>query len=167
MPVRHQAAVAAALALTLAGAAPASAANIAIAGFDYSDTSGEPRDQTAEHAARMRDFLATLREKLDGAALPALVLPCAPACTAGDTNPAALIADARRQGAALLVYGGIHKVSTLIQYAIVQVVDLSRDALVLERQVSFRGDTDDSWRRAARFIAGSLRAGLDQPHAQP
>ncbi len=58
----------------------------------------------------------------------------------------------------MLVYGGIHKVSTLIQEAVVQMVDVEQDRLVVDRRISFRGDTDDAWRRAAAFAATSLRA---------
>ena len=45
-----------------------SPAPLAIAAFDFRDTSGEPRDQPAEHAARLKLFDSALREKLIGEA---------------------------------------------------------------------------------------------------
>jgi hypothetical protein len=38
----------------------------------------------------------------------------------------------------------------------VQVVDLAADKLVFDRLVSFRGDTDESWQRAGRFLVREL-----------
>jgi len=131
---------------------------VAIAGFDYTDTSGEIRDQRAEHATRLTVFLHTLQTELAGKESRVLILGCAPACTARDTAPDILLASARDAGATMLVYGGIHKVSTLIQEAVVQMVDVEQDRLVVNRRISFRGDTDDAWRRAAAFAATSLRA---------
>jgi hypothetical protein len=157
-------------------AAGARAQTIAIAGFDYTDTSGEVRDQSREHAGRLADFLRTLQAGLTGPGLAgpglagpglanegsnALILGCAPSCTAKDTAPEVLLASAREVGATRLVYGGIHKVSTLIQEAIVQMVDIEQNRLVLDRRISFRGDTDDAWRHAAAFAAASLRSGSD------
>src|SRR6516164_7072839 len=53
----------------IAVASPAAAADatpvpIAVLDLDYVDTSGEPRDQTQEHAARIRRFSDALRSDL-------------------------------------------------------------------------------------------------------
>src|SRR6476659_4478075 len=101
-------------------AAGVRAQTVAIAGFDYTDTSGEIRDQRAEHATRLTVFLHTLQTELAGKESRVLILGCAPACTARDTAPDILLASVRDAGATMLVYGGIHKVSTLIQEAVVQ-----------------------------------------------
>jgi Protein of unknown function (DUF2380) len=69
----------------------------------------------------------------------------------------ALIATARRAGARLLVYGGIHKMSTLVQWGELQVVDLEREQLLLRRSFTFRGDSDEAFRRAAGFILENLK----------
>jgi hypothetical protein len=141
-------------------AGPARAASIAIAGFSYVDSSGEQRDQSAEHAARMVAFLNTLRDDLAAEGQTALLLDCAPACKPPATALDDLEARARAAGATLLIVGGIHKVSTLIQDGLVQVVDIARNRIVVQRDISFRGDTDDAWRHAASFIASSVRVGL-------
>jgi hypothetical protein len=43
---------------------------------------------------------------------------------------------------ALAVCGGIRKMSPLVQWGEVQVLDLQRNELLLRRTVTFRGDTD-------------------------
>lgn len=129
-----------------------------IAEFDNHDTSGEVADRGEEHAARVRGFADLVRGTLAAdEKYEALRLECPESpCSAGSMDPEALIDAARTSGARLLVYGGIHKVSTLIQWGQVQVVDLEENRLLLDRSFSFRGDTDDAFRRAARFIAGYL-----------
>jgi hypothetical protein len=67
-----------------------------------------------------------------------------------------LIAKARAVGARLLLYGGIQKMSTLIQYGNAEVVDLEADRLVFDQNISFRNDSDEAYRRAARFLVGEL-----------
>jgi hypothetical protein len=43
--------------------------------------------------------------------------------------------------------------STLVQWARVDVLDLKTDKSVLHRLYTFRGDTEDAWRHAALFVA--------------
>ena len=56
-----------------------------------------------------------------------------------------------------MVYGGIRKMSTLVQWVEVQVLDLQRNKLLLRRTVTFRGDTDTAFRRAAAFVTEILK----------
>lgn len=42
--------------------------------------------------------------------------------------------------------------STLVQFAKVQVLDLKLDKLVFERLLTFRGHSDDAWDHAQRFV---------------
>jgi hypothetical protein len=72
-------------------------------------------------------------------------------------------AEARRAGARLVVYGGIRKMSTLVQWGEVQLVDLDRNELLLRRTVTFRGDTDEAFRRAAVFVGETLRDVMPKP----
>lgn len=125
-----------------------------VAEFDYLDTSGETRDQSTEHAARLREFAALLRRDLDaGGKYDVRDLDCpADPCSAGSMHPDELVQAARQAGARLLIYGGIHKMSTLIQWGKLQVVDLESDKLLLDRSFSFRGDDDRAYRRAAEFV---------------
>jgi hypothetical protein len=133
---------------------------IIVAEFDYRDTSGEARDQEAEHVARLRRFAAFLREELErsGKYRPvAFACPEEP-CSAGHSDPAELIEEARRAGAALILYGGVQKMSTLVQNVKVEMVDVASNRLVFQRWLTFRGDTDDSWERTSRFVVRDLVA---------
>lgn len=131
---------------------------VAVADFDYADTSGEATDQAAAHAARLRALTQQMRDGLDDSGrYRVMQLACASGpCSAGNTDPAEPIAKARAAGARLLVFGGVQKMSTLIQFASAQVVDLEADRLVFNRRLSFRGDTDEAWRRAGEFLVADL-----------
>jgi hypothetical protein len=77
-------------------------------------------------------------------------------CAVRGSEPTILMAAARNAGAKLLLYGGIHKQSTLIQWAKVEVIDLERERLVYNRLLSFRGDDANAWRRAEQHLAKDL-----------
>lgn len=130
---------------------------VAVANFDYIDTSGEVLDQREVHATRVQAFSKALRTDLTQEGHYRIVpLDCAVACSALDANPGRLLEEARHQGARLLVFGGIHKQSTLIQWLKVEVIDLHSQEVVLDRLMSFRGDDDDSWHRAEAFLVKSI-----------
>jgi Protein of unknown function (DUF2380) len=138
---------------------------VAVADFDYVDTSGEVADQSAEHQARVTAFAGLLRDNLGGQSeLRVLPLDCPDhPCTASSMPSDAFIAAARRSGARLVVYGGIRKMSTLVQWGEVQLLDLETDKLLLRRTVTFRGDTDTAYRRAALFVGETLRDAMPKP----
>jgi Protein of unknown function (DUF2380) len=131
---------------------------IAVADFDNLDTSGEAADRTSQHAERVQNFGRLLRDDLAVAGNYRIVrLQCGqPMCSASSLGGDALIAAARHAGARLLVYGGIHKMSTLVQWGELQVVNLDREQLLLRRSFTFRGDSDEAFRHAAVFIRESL-----------
>ncbi|VTZ28304.1 conserved exported hypothetical protein [Methylocella tundrae] len=124
---------------------------VAVAEFSYVDTSGEERDQRADHAARIAAFSETLRASLtDGgsrvvAPLTCREVPC--------STPESLIESARQARARILIYGGIHKMSTLVQWEQLNVVDVDDGKPVLTRLLTFRGDNDEAWRKAALYTA--------------
>jgi len=142
-----------------APAVAGSATAIAVADFDYHDTSGEVANQATQHAERMQLFGRLLRDELAGQAnLKVVRLDCGqPECSVSSLGADGLIAAARHAGVRLLVYGGIHKMSSLIQWGEVEVVDLQQDKLLLQRNFTFRGDTDLAYRQAAAFVGQSLR----------
>jgi Protein of unknown function (DUF2380) len=147
-------------------ASPAAAADgapspvpIAVLDLAYIDTSGEPRDQTQEHAARIRRFSDALRGDLERSGRFRIVTAqCGGApCSAGG-EPSELVARARAAGAKLLLIAGVHKQSTLIQWAKVQAVDVDAERVVLDKLLTFRGDTDEAWERAEAFAAREVAA---------
>ena len=131
---------------------------IGVAEIDYKDTSGEQRDQLSAHADRAKRFADTLRKDLGESGRYRIVaLDCGmDPCSVEGQIPADLIAPAKKAGARLLVYGGVHKMSTLVQNMKAQAVDVEADKLVFERLITFRGDDDESWARAERFLAKEL-----------
>src|SRR4051812_27506947 len=118
-----------------AAGAEAQPVAVTIADFDNFDTAGEDARRMAEHAERGKGFANFLRSELsaDGRfKIIPLSCPGTP-CLAAKTAPADFLQAARNSGARILVYGGIHKQSTLVQWALVHAIDLETDKLVLER----------------------------------
>jgi hypothetical protein len=147
--------LACALALTAEAADPI---KLAIADFDYMDTSGETQDQAAAHAERLRNFTQLIDDQLSASGkyqVVALTCPKRP-CSAGAMDAQSLTDAARQSGARLLLYGGIHKMSTLVQFGKAQIADLETDQVVYDRTISFRGDDDNAWKRASEFLAEDL-----------
>jgi hypothetical protein len=131
---------------------------LAIADFDYKDTSGETPDQAAAHAERLKNFTQLIDDELSASGkyqLVALSCPKRP-CSAGAMDAQSLTDAARQSGARLLLYGGIHKMSTLVQFGKAQVADLQTDQVVYDRTITFRGDDDNAWKRASEFLAEDL-----------
>jgi hypothetical protein len=134
--------------------APRQPAALAVLNLDYVDTSGEPTDQTATHQRRAADFVSALQRDLAANGQYRIVpmscgsAPCDPAM-----NPSELQKAARAAGAKLVLLGGVHKMSTLIQWAKIQIADEEQGRIVFDRLVTFRGDTDEAWQRAESFLA--------------
>ena len=137
---------------------------VAVADFDYGDTSGEVVDQTASHRDRMVMFAAALRDRLVERGYRVVRPACPqPACTAAGMAPGDLVAAARHDGARYLVYGGIRKMSTLVQWGEIQLLDLQAEKLLMRRTVTFRGDNDAAYRHAANFVGDQLKETMPKP----
>jgi hypothetical protein len=131
---------------------------IAVLGFNYNDTSGEVRDQTNEHAARLDRFMSALKADLGAQGKFRVVVPVCRSepCTPAQSAPADVLEAARAAGADLLMTGTIHKMSTLVQWAKVEVIDTKSGQPAMEKLFTFRGDSDDAWVRAEAFIADEV-----------
>lgn len=131
---------------------------LAIAEMDYVDTSGEVIDQSADHRRRLRAFEDSLRSDLTASGkLRSVVLDCPPnACSIGDIAASQLIGKAQSAGADFLLISALHKVSTLVQWAKFDMIDVKANKLSFERLVSFRGDNDEAWRRAEAFMVRDI-----------
>ncbi len=140
------------------GTSMAEATRLAVAGFRFLDTSGEPRDQEAQHLARLR----AIRERV-GADLLAggrFELVSLRAAEDAAAEPAVALDEARRAGAGFVVFGAVQKLSSLVLWARVSVIDTATGQPVLERLLTFRGDNDESFARAGSFLARQIEAGL-------
>jgi hypothetical protein len=152
-------AVAAAPSFPMRPALSAAPLTIAVADFDYADSSGEVKDQRADHKAHVALFVELVRASFEAHGdYRVLSIDCPqPPCTPVNMHPDDFLAAARRSGARFVVYGGIHKMSTLVQWGDVELLDLDADKLLLRRTVTFRGDNDEAYRRAAAFVGETVR----------
>ena len=155
------------LLMLLAGLLPAGAARaaterpLAVVGFNFVDTSGEVKDQTAAHAARLSAMMETLQSKLAASGrFKIIALACTPMPCTAEPDVDTAMAEARKAGADWTLVGTVRKTSTLILDMPVQVIDMASGKSVYGRLLSFRGDTDDAWQHAARFLARELIAQL-------
>jgi hypothetical protein len=130
----------------------------AVAEVYYVDTSGEVIDQSAEHRRRLREFEAALRSDMAASGKIAnAALDCPPnACSVGEISDSQLLGKAREAGATHLVIGRFHKLSTLIQQAKFDVIDVKARKIVFGRYISFRGDNDAAWQRAESFLVREI-----------
>ena len=132
---------------------------IAIGDFAYVDTSGEASDQAAVHAEQLKGFMAALRRDFEQQGSYRLVtLPCGTSCMDVELPDLAHMASAT--GANIVVIGGIHKMSTLVQWARVEVIDVDANRVVFDRLFTFRGDNTQAWDRAESFVFREVQAGL-------
>src|ERR1700757_2096149 len=131
---------------------------VAVAEIQYIDTSGEVIDQSADHFRRLREFEASLRTDLAASGKGRNVaLDCSPiACSVGDISADQLLDKAQAAGAAYLLISSFHKLSTLVQWAKVDIVDVKTRNVVFNRLVTFRGDNDKAWRHAESFIVSEI-----------
>ncbi|SDC01759.1 Protein of unknown function [Bradyrhizobium brasilense] len=125
------------------GTVPASQLGVSIDDFSYVDTSGEVLDQTAAHQKRLDAFMRALRA--DVAAEPRYRLVPSTA-TAGEAR--------------IKVVGGVQKMSTLVQWAKVAVIDVEGSRVLYEKLYTFRGDNDDAWDHARMFVSREVRSVL-------
>ena len=131
---------------------------LAVAEIQYVDTSGEAIDQSADHFRRLREFEASLRTDLAASGkVRSVDLDCPPnACSVGDIMPDQLLDKAQAAGAGYLLISSFHKVSTLVQWAKVDLVELKSRNVVFNRLVTFRGDNDKAWHHAETFIVRQI-----------
>jgi hypothetical protein len=142
------------------GGEKAQSTAIAVIDFDYVDTSGEARDQRKEHEARLGAFMGALRNHLWQGAKFRVVTPICrpePCSLTGATVPNRLAA-AREAGADIVLIGGVHKMSTLVQWAKIEAIDAKTGRPLFDKLFTFRGDTDEAWRRAEAFIFEEIAA---------
>jgi hypothetical protein len=146
---------------TMLAVAPARAepvVPVAVANFDFLDTSGEPVDQSDTHKRRLKALSDFLRDQLAASGKLTLVtLPCeASQCTAADPGFEPLARQAKQAGARFVVIGAVEKTSTLIGWVKYSVLNVDDQRAVCGELITYRGDTDESWRRAAKFSAGQI-----------
>jgi len=133
---------------------------LAAANFAFKDTSGEIKDQTAEHARRLHALNEAVRHGLaQNGKIKTVLLTCQnDTCNAAEPGLEVLAAEAKKAGASHLLFGEVHKMSTLVGWIKYAMVDLSQNAAVCERTLSYRGDNDQAWQHAARFAVRDIES---------
>ena len=96
------------------------------------------------------------RDLVAGGRFRIVPVACGPEPCTSRASPAELQKAARAAGVKLVLIGGVHKMSTLVEWAKIQIVDEDQDRIVFDRLVTFRGDTDEAWRKAESFIARDI-----------
>ncbi|KQT46852.1 hypothetical protein ASG52_13490 [Methylobacterium sp. Leaf456] len=126
------------------------------------DTSGEPTDQAAQHAERLARLGESLAADLTRLGLArATLLPAdGPLGACPPSDAACVLRVAQEEGAAWVFVGVVHKSSTLILQHWARLVDARTGRDILSRDLNFRGDTDEAWQRAERFLVEQVRDGL-------
>jgi hypothetical protein len=131
---------------------------LALSRFFLLDSSGEQRDQRAEHAARLQHMDEIVQDELARSGRFALVEMTCPSqrCTGQEMKLDELLGRAEAAGAGFLAVGAVEKMSTLVLWSRLEVYDVGSRKLVFNRLFTFRGDNDEAWRRAALYMARDL-----------
>lgn len=140
------------LLLAMLAPAPGLAQGLLIAPVKLLDTSHEARDQSADHVRRLALMGSVLAE-----ALPARLIDSKAVAAACPTETAdCLLSFLAGQGGTQGLFVVVQKSSTLILQVFATLVDLGDQRVLVRREMNFRGDNDESWRRAARFLAREI-----------
>ena len=132
---------------------PLMAQDLAIAPVKMLDTSREARDQRSDHDRRVALMETILADQLSATLVSREEI--AAACPRETTE--CLVAALRERGAERGLFIVVQKTSTLILQAFASLVDLEGERLVTHTELSFRGDNDEAWQKAAHFLAGKLQ----------
>jgi Protein of unknown function (DUF2380) len=127
---------------------------VMIGDFSYLDTSGEVADQAAVHEKRLGAFMAALRGDVEADGRYRLIPP---SCTSRCTDEGPERSKGPQGDARIRVVGAVQKMSTLVQWAKVAIVDVDTNRLLSDRLYTFRGDNDEAWERAETFVSREIR----------
>lgn len=131
------------------------AETVAILPVKLLDTSDEPQDQRAAHEARLDLFGEALAEELGGT----IPVPSEAVAACEPQTTECLLDLARARGADRALFVVVQKSSTLILQVFATLVEAGDGELVASPNLNFRGDSDESWRRAGKFLARQLPRG--------
>ncbi|WP_395022279.1 DUF2380 domain-containing protein [Dongia sp.] len=130
---------------------------IGVAELGFLDGTGAPvKHQKETEAARAKKFTAALRKDLGADGKFKIVeLDCGKdPCSIANQAPEELIAAAKKAGAQVLIYGGVHEM-TPAQNLQAQALDIEAAKLVFDQSITITGDAK-SWQRAERDLAEAL-----------
>jgi hypothetical protein len=73
---------------------------------------------------------------------------------------------ASQAGAQILIIGIVQKTSTLVQQVWIAAIDTTAQRVVFRKYFTFRGDNDEAWQRAERFVSEEVRDRLLESRSQ-
>ena len=152
----------------LAAAQPAWAADppgMAVFDLELYDTSGEPAQP--EQDARLQRVTAELRGSLSASGRYKLVALPAPASAELQQCGDCAITKAAQSGADLAMVGLVHKVSTLILKMTLILREVPSGTVRGTWTADFRGNTDESWQRTARWLLRNRVLAMPSQEASP
>ena len=131
---------------------------MALGDFYLVDSSGEVRNQDAEHEARLKRFDEIMHDELSKSGKFSLSeMQCPEAgCTSKELQLDDMLDRAKGAGARFVTVGAVEKMSTLVLWTRFEVYDVPSRQMVFNRLLTFRGDNDEAWRRAALYAAREL-----------
>jgi Protein of unknown function (DUF2380) len=140
---------------------------VSVDDFNYIDTSNEPTDQTAVHEKRLRAFMTALRDDVTADRRYELVpSSCAPNCPTEGPALGDRLRAASQAATQILIIGIVHKRSTLVQLVWAVAIDTTTQRVVFKKFFTFRGDNDEAWERAERFVSEEVRDRLPENGSQ-
>jgi hypothetical protein len=91
---------------------------------------------------------------------------CAPNCPTWGPALRDRLRAASQAGAQILIIGIVQKRSTLVQLAWTVAIDTTSQRVVFRKFFTFRGDNDEAWQRAERFVSEEVRDRLLESRSQ-
>jgi hypothetical protein len=133
--------------------------------FDMTDTSGEALARPVEYEGRLVTLASYLSKALANGHIYTVVDPTPIETAIATARSTQALSEcngcerdlARRAGADRVLVGQVDKVSTLIGNLTLRIAEVKTGRVVFARTVSFRGDTDEAWQRAARSFVRYLK----------
>jgi hypothetical protein len=133
--------------------------------LDMIDNSGEAQPHAGEHEDRLKALTSYLSKALAEEQIYTIIDTTPIDTTIAAAHSAQALSECNgceRDLAKLLhadrvLVGQIDKISTLIGNLTVRITDVEAGRIAFARTVSFRGDTDDAWQHATRFLIRDLR----------
>jgi hypothetical protein len=143
------------------------ALTVSVDDFNYIDTSNEPTDQTVVHQKQLRAFMIALRDDVTADRRFELVpSSCAPTCPIEGLALGDRLRAASQAGTQILIIGIVQKMSTLVQLVYAAAVDTTTQRVMFKKSFTFRGDNDEAWQRAERFVSEEVRDRLFESRSQ-
>jgi hypothetical protein len=143
------------------------ALTVSVDDFRYIDTSNEPTDQMAVHQERLRAFMTALRDDVTADRRFELTpSSCASSCPTEGPALGDRLRAASQAGTQILIIGIVQKISTLVQNVLTVAVDTTSQRVVFKKFFTFRGDDDEAWQRAERFVSAEVRERLLESRSQ-